>query len=201
MNILTDALPDRVEIGGRMVFIETDFRAGIAFEGMVENGEMRIGKLLSPFFPYGLPDAKYKDEAVDAVLTFYRCGETPREAQGGATKGKQAYSFAVDASTVYADFWRYYGIDLSGAVLHWWAFRALLMGLPDDSGFKQRVYYRTCDLAGMPKKERERINKIRKQIEIRPAGREKMTLAERNAQMLEYASRRSRQANEANAEP
>lgn len=200
MNILTDALPDRVEIEGRPFIIETDFRAGIAFEIMVEKGELRIGELLSPFFPQGLPDVTDVSGAVDAVLMFYRCGETPQEAQGGATKSKQAYSFAVDASTVYADFWRYYGIDLSGASLHWWAFRALLLGLPDDSGYKQRVYYRTCDLAGLPKKERERINKIRKLIEIKPEGREKMTLAERNAQMLEYAARRSRQANESSAE-
>lgn len=200
MNILTDALPDRIEIESKAFLINTDFRAGIAFEIMVEAGELKIGKLLAPFFPHGLPDVTDAGATVDAVLTFYRCGEAPQKAQGGATSNKQAYSFTVDASTVYADFWRYYGIDLSGASLHWWAFRALLMGLPDDSGYKQRVYYRTCDLAGLPKKERERINKIRKLIEIRPEGREKMTLAERNARMLEYASRRSAEASKNSAE-
>lgn len=193
MNILTDRLPETVTVGGHEYEINTDFRAGIAFELMVEKGEENIYNLLRPFFPKRRPiDIR---EALEAVLFFYRCGAEAEPKQDKPTKSKQAYSFSVDGETIFSDFWRFYGLDLSVVTLHWWAFRALLSGLPDDSGYKQRVYYRTCDLGGLPKKERERINNIRKHIEITSEGRGKMTLAERNAQMLAYATKRSREAN------
>lgn len=199
MNILTDRLPEAVTVGASQFDINTDFRAGIAFELLVEKGETNVYKLLQPFFPDGFPRDVYG--ALEAVLCFYRCGDSSEiKEQSKPTKAKQAYSFKVDGETIYADFWRFYGLDLASIYLHWWAFRALLSGLPDDSGYKQRVYYRTCDLTGLPKKERERINNIRKLIEIAPEGKGKMTLEERNAQMLAYASRRSREASKASAE-
>lgn len=194
MNILTDRLPDAVEIGGAAFEINTDFRAGIAFELMVEKGEQRIGNLLFPFFPDGFPDNLDVEAALETVLWFYRCGDKSEPKKTAPTNNKQAYSFGVDGSTIYADFWRFYGVDLSRVYLHWWAFRALLTGLPDDSGYKQRVYYRTCDLKGLPKKEQARINEIRKLIAINPDQRNKMTLEERNAQMMAYASKRSKEA-------
>lgn len=197
MNILTDLLPVSVNIGGEEVLINTDFRAGIEFELLVERGEMQMGKLLRPFFPDGL-QATIEDaeELLEAVLWFYRCGEKAEKKSGNTTtpsNSKQAYSFDVDGATIYADFWRYYGLDLSKMYLHWWSFRALLMGLPDDSGYKQRVYYRTCDLSKLPKKERERVNKIRNLIAINKDG-QKLTLEERNAQMINYAVQRSKNA-------
>lgn len=197
MNILTDRLPDTVEIGGAEFEINTDFRAGIAFELMVEKGEQRIGRLLSPFFPDGFPceviTEAFVEDALEKALVFYRLGDDTEQKQ--EKTGKQSYSFDVDGETIYADFWRYYGLDLSTSYLHWWSFRALLTGLPDDSGFKQRVYYRTCELSGLPKKERERINKIRNLIAIHPEGKRKLTLEERNAQMKNYVAQRSKEAN------
>lgn len=65
------------------------------------------------------------------------------------------------------------------------------MGLPEESGFKKRIYYRTCELRDLPKKERERIVKIRKQIEIAPRSGGQITLSERNAKMREFVKRRS----------
>lgn len=193
MNILTDRLPEHVEIEGRYYPINTDFRAGVEFELLVEKGEENVFKLLAPFFSEGLPDCDLA-EVFKAAFSFYLCGAKIPEKKEGQKKEKQAYSFEVDSQTIFADFWRFYGIDLSVEGLHWWAFRALLMGLPDDSGYKQRVYYRTCDLSGLPKKEQARINRIRNLIAIEQEGRRKMTLEERNAQMLEYAAKRSRES-------
>lgn len=188
MNILTDKLPVCVRVGSSVFSINTDFRAGIAFELMVDAEETNVEAVLSLFFPDGIP--KDIDGALTAVLWFYACGNAPKE-DGEKTKSKPAYSFAVDAETIFADFWQYYGIDLSQASLHWWAFRALLVGLPEESGYKKRIYYRTCDLKDLPKKEKARIGRIRKQIAIEQKQGAKMTLAERNAQMMEYVNRRS----------
>lgn len=100
----------------------------------------------------------------------------------------------MDAETIFADFWRYYNIDLSSEALHWWVFRALLAELPQDSGFKERVYYRTCDLKGLPPAEQKRIKKIREYIAIKKENKGKLTLEERNALMLEYVAKRSEEA-------
>lgn len=189
MNILLERLPDSAVVDGRRFPIETDFRAAVAFELMVESGTDDLAKLMRPFYPFGLPvDA---EAAVEAVLWFYRCGEDVPEKKEDGAKKQRSYSFEVDAETIFSDFWRYYKIDLSSETLHWWAFRALLAGLPEDSGYKQRVYYRTCDLKGMPKTEQARINRIRKLIAISDKKQKKMTLEERNALMLEYVAKRS----------
>ena len=189
MNIIIDRLPDTAVVDGQRFPIETDYRAAVAFELMVESGEDNLAKLLRPFYPYGLP--ANAEAAVEAALWFYRCGEDVPEKKEGEAQKPRSYSFDVDAETIFADFWRFYNIDLARESLHWWAFRALLAGLPEESGYKQRVYYRTCDLKGMPKAEQARINRIRKVIAITNKKQHKMTLEERNALMLEYVAKRS----------
>lgn len=191
MNILFDKLPNKVRIGSEVVEINTDFRAGVEFEALVERGETRTSALLRPFYRNGIP--KDVAGAAEAALWFYRCGAEKREetAKEAFVSNKQAYSFDIDADAIFADFRRFYSIDLSVERLHWFVFRALLAGLPDDSDFKRRIYYRTCDLKGMSKKERERITKIRAQIQIKTETGAKLTIEERNARMLAYVKKRT----------
>ena len=188
MNILTDALPSSVKIGNSTFDITTDFRACVSFALMIEAGEDNIYKLFAPFFPYGLP--RDINGAVEAVLYFFRGGD---EIEDNPKKSsKPVYSYNIDSEAIYADFWRYYNIDLSQDNLHWWTFRSLLMGLPEDSNFKERIYYRTCNLKDLPKKEQKRIANIRKEIEIKQAEKGgKITLEQRNKQMIDYVTKRS----------
>ena len=190
MNILIDRLPNAVTVDGIRYQPETDYRAAIAFELLVDAGEEDFYNLMRPYYPHGLP--ANAEAAVEAALWFYRCGEDLPEEK--PKKKPRSYSFEVDADVIFADFWRYYNIDLSNEALHWWAFRALLAGLPDDSGYKERVYYRTCELKGLPPAEQKRIKKIREYIAIKKENKGKMTLEERNALMLEYVAKRSEEA-------
>lgn len=192
-NILTEALPTKIQTESGIFEPVTDFRASIEFEIMVEKGEKDLFKLLRPYYPNGLPEQI--EGAAAAALRLYQCGrEEKKDTPKISTKAKRVYSFEVDAPSIYADFLRYYNIDLSNANLHWWKFRELLAGLPTDSAFKERIYYRTCELKGLPKKEQKRITAIRKEIEIKTAEKgEKLTLAERNKQMLDYVSKRSKE--------
>lgn len=191
MNILTDYLPSSVNIGETSFDIVTDFRAGVSFFLMIEMGEDNIYKLCKPFFPNGIPlDI---GGAVEAVLYFLRGGEITED-NAPKQSNKPSYSYSIDSEAIYADFWRYYNIDLSQDELHWWTFRSLLMGLPEDSNFKMRIYYRTCNLRDLPKKEQKRIAKIRKEIEIKTVEKGvKLTLEQRNKQMIDYVSRRSKE--------
>lgn len=190
MNILLDRLPNAVSVDGIRYQPETDYRAAVAFELLVDEGVDNLLELMRPFYPHGLP--ANAEGAVEAALWFYRCGEELPDEK--PKKKTRSYSFEVDADVIFADFWRYYNIDLSNEALHWWAFRALLAGLPDDSGYKERVYYRTCDIKGLPPAEQKRIKKIREYIAIEKKNKGKMTLEERNALMLEYAAKRSEEA-------
>lgn len=192
-NILTEALPTKIQTENGTFEPVTDFRASIEFEIMVEKGEKNLFKLLRPYYPKGLP--KQIEGAAAAALRLYQCGrEEKKDTPKSSTRAKRAYSFEIDAPAIYADFLRYYNIDLSTTTLHWWKFRELLAGLPTDSAFKERIYYRTCELKGLPKKEQKRIAAIRKEIEIKTEEKgEKFTLEERNKQMIDYVSKRSKE--------
>ena len=196
MNILIDTLPTTVNTSEGVFEPETDYRAGIAFELAVQGAKDLtpeiVEQLMDIFYPDGIPENV--TGAWEAMIWFYRCGNDQTEPDDKPKSNKRAYAFDVDAETIYADFWRYYNIDLSKERLHWWKFRALLLGLPEDSAFKERIYYRTCDLKGLPKKEKERICKIRKQIEIRDEIGVKTTLEERNNKMIAYVKKRSTEA-------
>ena len=189
MNILTEPLPAHVEIGGLLFPINTDFRVGIEFEIITQKNNQDIAKWFELYFEPGNYPLHDIEGAVNALMWFYRCGNQPTKEEK-PTHNKIPYSFAVDSEVIFADFWQYYNIDLSQEGLHWWVFRALLFGLPDESSFKQRVYYRTCDTKGLSKKEKERIMKIRKTYEIRDDLKEEITLEERNAKMLKYLEKR-----------
>lgn len=193
MNILTDKLPTSITVGGVVYEIETDYRAAVQLSLMVERGEKNPLKLCKPFFPKGFP--KEIDGAVKAVLFFFRGGDEVKAETKAPQKPKDdkpAYSFDVDKEAIYADFWRYYNIDLSKDSLHWWTFKSLLMGLPEKSNFKDRIYYRKVKLSDLPKGERKRIAAIRKEIEIRPHNNGgKISLEQRNQNMIDYVKKRS----------
>lgn len=192
-NILTKTLPTKIQTASGIFEPITDFRASVEFEIMVENGEQDIFTLLLPFYPKGLPK-DHEAAAAEAAIWLYMCGDEIKKDEFKPIKrSKRAYSFAVDSEAIYSDFSRFYNIDLTSDYLHWWKFRALLAGLPNDSSFKERIYYRTCELKGLSKKEQKRIAEIRKEIEIKENETSKITLEQRNKQMLEYVTKRNKE--------
>ena len=114
-NILTETPPARVETESGTFEPVTDFRAGIEFEIMVERGENNLLELFRPYYPKGIPTPA--KGAIEAALWLYKRGNTEEETETPVKATKQAYSFAVDSAVIYADFLRYYNIDLSTASL------------------------------------------------------------------------------------
>lgn len=192
-NILTKTLPTKIQTANVIFEPITDFRASIDFEIMVENGEQDIFALMRPYYPKGLPKGQ-ETAAIEAAIWLYMCGDEKKKDEfKPIKKNKRAYSFSVDGEAIYSDFSRFYNIDLTSEDLHWWKFKALLMGLPNDSSFKERMYYRICDLNDLPKKEKKRIAAIRKEIEIKEKETSKITLEQRNKQMLDYVTKRTKE--------
>lgn len=76
------------------------------------------------------------------------------------------YDLKQDAQYIYASFMQTYRINLfeMQGKLHWYEFRALLSGLPDDTIFKQVISIRAAELptGKGTSKERERMKKLKK---------------------------------------
>lgn len=185
MNLLIDGLPDKVEIAGQTVSINTDFRTGILFEEMILDASLsddeKIETALKLYFPdyYFDPDAIA--EAITSILWFYRCGAEETDRTGGS--GEVApedppYSYEHDADYIYAAFLGSFGVDLARAKLHWWQFRALFRALPEDTQFMKIVGYRSLDsktLSKMTKDQRQYYSKMKKLHALpQPADRQKL---------------------------
>ncbi|MET3504939.1 bacteriophage Gp15 family protein [Halalkalibacter oceani] len=83
---------------------------------------------------------------------------------------KEVYSLIEDAEYIYASFLQDYGIDLieEQGKLHWYKFRALLVGLRADTKFKEVVNIRMMELptGKGTGKQREQIKKAKKQYAL-----------------------------------
>ena len=92
---------------------------------------------------------------------------------GNAGQGLQAFSYTEDAECIYCAFLQCYGIELDTVTyMHWWKFKILFEGLPENTEIKQRILNRTINLNEVKdKEERKRIRKIKKQIALHSTGR------------------------------
>lgn len=161
-------LPETVEVNGRTVPVETNFRMGIAVEQeLLTREEPDLAGLLARFYPDGVPADL--PAALEAMTAFWRgadeTAETPKAAPAG--KGGRWYDFAQDADVLLSSFLTCYGLDLSTVRLHWWTFRRLMLNLPADSPFMQRVHYRVADLSKLGKEERKRYRKLKELYRVR----------------------------------
>lgn len=201
MNILTDLPPTTVQVGGQEWSIHYDFRVGARFETMILNPEIsdeeKVEQALNLYYPIIPSDAP---GALDALLWFYRCGKDPGEEKstGGRQKPRRAYCFEEDADLIFAAFLEAYGIDLSASDMHWWTFRALLLGLPRGCELVKVMGYRTADLKGMDKAQRRFYEQMRKKYALKEPGaaRRAMSLEERDRRMKEHIAKRFEEAGE-----
>lgn len=168
MNPLYEPLPKKVEVGGILYPIKTDFRAVLKLIGEVKQAEepgSRLFLILRLYKNEIPPDIQGAVQAVTDFIAGIRSAEKEKEREGS---GKQTFSYEKDAPYIVSDFRNYYGIDLLACkYLHWQKFQMLLEGLPDDSGTKIRIGYRSIDAGKIrDKQERKRIQKIQRAISL-----------------------------------
>lgn len=205
-NLLIDELPSGVEVDGEWFRIATNFRTAILFELLMSDSsyspEEKIINTLTLFYPEKIPQDVGK--AMDAVISFYLCGEMEdrKEKDGqsirqSGTQQKQNYSFEQDAAYIYASFLTQYGIDLNRVeFLHWWKFSALFQSLGEEHKISRIMYYRSADLKGKSKQERLFLKKMKKIYGLKNESGtlQKLTLAQRDAAMKEYVRKRFEEA-------
>lgn len=187
MNVFYEELPEALEINGREYPVITDFREWIRFSDMLKSDIPPKFKLefLSEMFLEEVPDLYTEDEideVMDAITSFLSLSgtefpdissdeanseEESEKVEYEEQRAKKAIYYEQDAPYIISAFRREYQIDLlSVPYMHWWEFRMLLDGLNEESQIKKRIYWRTCDVSKMDKKERREILKIRRSITI-----------------------------------
>lgn len=189
------ALPESVVVGGVECPIDPDFRVCVALEvEAMADGEPDAAGLLRLFYKGTIPEPA--EEALERMLWFYRC--TPDESgTGEKTKGGRSYDFSADADVLTASFLSAYQIDLTCKKLHWWKFRRLMLNLPADSPFMQRVQYRVADVSKMTGDQRKHYKKMQKLYALKKPKGPSMTVEERDEALREKMRRRYEEARNA----
>lgn len=169
MNILTDALPETVEIDGKQCKIRADFRTWIKAAQIFASGSIDTDKivyLIDLIFGYIPP--KF-NEMWRAVMDFY-C--PPKLNRGGKPSGnKRRYDYDCDADMICAAFMQQYGIDLTVSDMHWYRFRALFENLDEQTQFVKVMQYRSVKLSDIKDKEQRNFYRKMQQMYKLPDNR------------------------------
>ena len=129
IDLSTD-LPDTVTVDGKSYLVKTDFREWLKFYFIINKGNATL-KDLFYLFVDEIPQTDFSE----AVLEFYSNPNTVPNFND--TSDEVSLDYMIDSEYIYASFMAVYGIDLFEVDMHWHKFKALLIGLPDDSKIKQ----------------------------------------------------------------
>jgi len=151
MNLLTQQLPDAIEIDGVEYKIKTDYRGCLRILQALEDPELseqeRCFVLIDNLFEE-IPTNVQR--AVDLGLKFINTGDEVVEPE---EEPMRLFSFDHDGNFIYAAFQQTHGIDLEQTTIHWWKFMALFMDLGSETAFCQLVSFRKRIKSGTATKE------------------------------------------------
>lgn len=163
-----EALPRELWVSGRAYPIDTDFRAWIRLtETLLDPRLEDLKKAAACLALYQKAPADLP-EALTALLEFYRAGALPAKKGGKGPGGRPVFSYTYDGGYLLAAFRQAYRMDLlTLPYLHWWEFRWLFDGLPEDCELKRRMAYRSIRLSDIKdKKQRQRMRRIQQAIAL-----------------------------------
>ncbi|KXL53505.1 bacteriophage Gp15 protein [Anaerotignum neopropionicum] len=190
MNLLIDALPQKLWIDEKEYPIRWDFRVGILYELLMldEDVEGAEKPLLALRLFYPVIPENWK-MALEGIQWFYRLGEEEKNFKKNGTHKKQEriYSFEQDAAYIYSAFLEQYSMDLTQEKqLHWWKFRALFQGLGKDTAFCKIMGYRSMEISESIGKEQREFYRRMKALYRLPSskGEEEKLAAIENALLL-----------------
>lgn len=192
MSILTDALPDKVDICGEMYAVKTDFRTWLRFDELVTESVTDESNILEIIQTCLILDEKKLTgtwiDVIAALFKFYAgsaAGKKGKGKESGSGK-RRVYSFTHDAELIYAAFLGQYGIDLQTADLHWWQFLALFRGLCGDHRICEIMNIRDMDLSEIKdKKQKAHYAKLQQMYKL-PDNR---TDEEKESEFAEHLAR------------
>ena len=174
MNVFYEDLPESLRIDGEDYKIITDFREWIRFSDMLKAdmpAEYKYEFIKEMFLDDITLNPDTFEDVLKAISSFLGMAEVQLPTKyntAGKSSSKANISYEYDAPYIISAFLQNYGIDLLEIeYMHWWKFKMLLDGLPEECQIKQRIYYRDVDLSSIKDKaEQKRISKIKYRISL-----------------------------------
>lgn len=172
INLLYDKLPSSVNIDGKSYPIATDFRDWVAFFDMILDDELtEKDKCLGAFNWFTETIPSDVENAYNALISFAGCNDIKFSYSPCGKISKTSapvLSYLYDSPYIFSAFLQVYNINLRTIkYMHWYEFKSLFDGLPEDTPIKKRMAYRSINLSDIKdKKERERIKKIKNDIKL-----------------------------------
>ena len=128
-------LPNTILVGGREFLVKTDFRYWLLFYEIIKQEQFNL-KDLYFLFEDEIPYGDYSQELMDF---FTNPNSTPND---NGKSEERLIDYLEDGEYIYASFMSAYNIDLFETNLHWHQFKALILGLPNNSIMGQIMGFR-----------------------------------------------------------
>lgn len=184
--------PEFVEINNELFKINTDFRVAIkcneiAEDENIKDFERAMAIIYLLFGDKGLETYDKYDELLNQARKFLCCNkEFDNEDQ------EIDMDYVEDMDYIEASFMSDYHIDLSNTKMHWWKFYNLLCGLSNSEFGNCCVLnrirnLRTFDLKQIKDdKERSKIEKAKKQVELKKYKKENNLTEEQERSLNDF---------------
>jgi len=188
---LTDTLINEIEINGRMYSLDMSFDNILSLIDMLNDKELDdVTQILTGIEmlvtePLECPieeKAEIFFKLYETLIDGNKEDDVEYDIEGNPmpvqSKEKEVdiYDIAQDAEYIYASFLQDYGMDLfeQQGILHWDKFKALLVGLRDDTKFKKVLEIRQMPL---PKgkgtgEQRKQVEELKKAYALKPREQE-----------------------------
>ena len=167
--------PEYVEVEGKKYKINTDFRVAIecnriAEDDTIGNLERALGVIYTLFGDEGINTPDHYEKLLELAQKYLVCGNE----LDNNVNDKPDMDFIEDYGLIWASFMSdYNGLDLDKTKMHWWKFMDLMNGLSNSEMGNCCVLnrirnLRTFDVSEIKdKKERDKILKAKKQVELK----------------------------------
>ena len=192
--LLLDGLPEEYE----GIPISADYRNMIQVDLILHDPDIsEVEKTIAALYQLYPETPKDIRKAVEGLVWFYSRGAATGDGKDKSTHRAtpKAFDFEQDANLIYAAFYATYGINLTTVdFLHWWEFLALFEGLPETTLMQRVIYWRTADVADMPKHEKNHILKMRKLFALKQEEKPVMDIETLNQQTKDRVARRFAEA-------
>ncbi len=168
MSILTEKLPETIEIDGVPYSINTDYRVWIQFSRIAFKNEQKsavsFAKIIVLIFGENEKCPPLNAKTMKALVNFFAPEKNAKQSTSEPSSRKKQFDYDFDAGLIYAAFRQQYGIDLTKVDMHWWLFKALFESLSDETHFGKVLQYRGMDLSSIKnkdmKKHYERMKRV-----------------------------------------
>lgn len=144
IDLRKKGLPNHIEVAGKSYLLNTDFREWLKFGCMLQQKNHQISDFIFVVKQdiTLLEILQNKDEFISKLLDFYTNNNaTPRS--DNSSVNDITVDYVLDGEYILASFMQAYHIDLTQCDMHWHMFKALFVGLPDDTKISQIMNMRS----------------------------------------------------------